>query len=180
VTEPGTLEMADLTSQDRLQPSLLDRLTDEDPHVRQEVRERRLISKRQLREAVLRDLAWLFNCSQLESGVDLSATPLVRNSVLNYGLPGWSGRSASSMDISELERSIRQAIVNFEPRILASTLRVRAVVEGDTLDHHNVIGIEIQGQLWAQPTPLELLMRTDIDLESGHVEITDVGGTRTV
>jgi type VI secretion system protein ImpF len=37
-----------------------------------------------------------------------------------------------------------------------------------------VIGVEIEGQLWSQPVPLELLVRTEIDLETGHVEIADV------
>jgi type VI secretion system protein ImpF len=51
---------------------------------------------------------------------------------------------------------------------------VRAVVQASQLDHHNVIGVEIQGHLWAQPVPLELLVRTEIDLETGKVEIADL------
>ena len=31
------------------------------------------MSKRQLRQAVLRDLAWLFNATRLEAGTDLSS-----------------------------------------------------------------------------------------------------------
>ena len=42
------------------------------------------------------------------------------------------------------------------------------------MDHHNVIGVEISGQLWAQPVPLELLVRTEIDLETGQVEVADL------
>ena len=79
--------MAELTPQERLQPALLDRLTDEHPDEQQEAREQRVMSKRQLRQAVLRDLAWLFNATRLESGVDLSKVPEVRRSVLNFGLP---------------------------------------------------------------------------------------------
>ncbi len=44
-----------------------------------------------------------------------------------------------------------------------------ALLEASQLDHHNVIGVEIQGQLWAQPVPLELLVRTEFDLETGKV-----------
>jgi type VI secretion system protein ImpF len=43
------------------------------------------------------------------------------------------------------------------------------------LDHHNQISFRISGQLWAQPVPLELLLQTEIDLETGAVEIKDLG-----
>jgi predicted component of type VI protein secretion system len=95
--------MPELTPQERLQPALLDRLTDDEPGETLEPRERRVMSKTRLRQAVLRDLAWLFNATRL-----------------------------------------------------------------------NVIGVEIRGELWAQPVPLELLVRTEIDLETGKVEIADL------
>ena len=31
----------------------------------------------------------------------------------------------------------------------------------------------ISGELWGQPYPLELLLKTDVDLESGEVRITE-------
>ena len=166
--------MPELTPQERLQPALLDRLTDDQPDTQQEPRERRVLSKAKLRQAVLRDLAWLFNATQLGADQDLSRTQFARRSVVNYGLPSLSGRTASSLEISKLEASIRQAIVDFEPRILAKTLQVRAISAVDQLDHHNVIGIEIQGMLWAQPVPIELWVRTEIDLETGRVELADL------
>ena len=48
------------------------------------------------------------------------------------------------------------------------------------LEDHNVVGVQIRGQLWAQPVPLELLVRTEIDLETGKVEIADLANTRAV
>jgi type VI secretion system protein ImpF len=170
--------MAELTPQERLQPALLDRLTDDEPDKKQEARENRVLSKSRLRQAVLRDLAWLFNATRLEAGTDLSGVPHVRRSVINYGLPALSGKAASSLDVSALERAIRDAVLDFEPRILASTLSVRALVVADQLDHHNVIGVEIRGELWAQPVPLELLVRTEIDLETGKVEVADLLASR--
>lgn len=167
-----------LAPQDRLQPALLDRLTDEEPEKKLEPREQRVISRSRMRQAVLRDLAWLFNATRLEADTDLSRVPHARRSVINFGLPSLAGQPASSLEVTDLERSIRQAILDFEPRILPQTLRVRAIVEASRLDHHNVIGVEIQGQLWAQPVPLEMLIRTEIDLETGKVQMADVA-TRT-
>jgi type VI secretion system protein ImpF len=167
-----------LTPQERLQPALLDRLTDEEPDKKLEPRERRVISKARLRQAVLRDLAWLFNTTKLESAAAMARFPHVRRSVINFGLPALSGQTASNIEIQDLERDLRQAITDFEPRILPETLQVRALVEISALDHHNVIGIEISGQLWAQPVPLELLIRTEIDLETGKVQIADLAASR--
>mgnify|MGYP000567801537 CR=1 FL=1 len=48
--------MADPSPTERLQPSLLDRLTDEAPAALTEPREARVLTKGQLRTAVLRDL----------------------------------------------------------------------------------------------------------------------------
>ena len=68
--------------------------------------------------------------------------------MINYGLPALSGQTASTLDISDLERGIRQAIIDFEPRILPGSLHVRALESGQ-FENHNVIGVEISGQLWA-------------------------------
>lgn len=163
-----------LAPQDRLQPALLDRLTDDEPEKKVEPREARVLSKRRLRESVLRDLAWLLNATQLEAVQGLTNAPFARKSVVNFGLPPLSGKTASSLDVTDLTRAIRDAILTFEPRILPPTLEIRTLLDGGDLEHHNVIGIEIHGQLWAQPVPLEFLVRTDFDLETGKVQVTDL------
>jgi type VI secretion system protein ImpF len=169
-----------LPPQERLQPALLDRLTDDEPDKQVEPRENRVLSKRKLRESVLRDLGWLFNSTRLESKDALAKVPHVRTSVVNFGLPAMSGEVASSLDITDLARAIREAILTYEPRIIASTLAIETLLEGGDLDHHNVIGVKIHGQLWAQPVPLEFLVRTDFDLETGSVRITDLAASTRV
>ena len=83
--------MPELTLQERLQPALLDRLTDDEPGKSHEAPERRVISKSRLRRAVLRDLAWLFNATKPSS---LGLGPHVRRSVVSGRLPAL-GRAAS-------------------------------------------------------------------------------------
>ncbi|MPZ18955.1 MAG: type VI secretion system baseplate subunit TssE [Luteitalea sp.] len=161
------------TPEERLQPVLLDRLTDDEPEKKLEPREQRVVSKSRMRQAVLRDLAWLFNATRLEAEAGLAGAPYARRSVMFFGLPALSGKTASSLDVSEIERAIRQSVLDFEPRILPSTLQVRAL-DVDQLEHHNIIGVEIYGHLWAQPVPVELLVRTEIDLETGEVQIADL------
>lgn len=167
--------MPELTPQERLQPALLDRLTDADPLNDREGPEQRVLSKAKLRQAVLRDLAWLFNSTQLSGAI--KSYPDAERSVINFGLPALSGQTASTLDVIALEAAIKRSILHFEPRILAASLHVEALVSQLQLDHHNVISVQIRGQLWAQPVPLDLLLRTDVDLETGRIEIRDLGQT---
>jgi len=164
--------MTDLTPQERLQPSLLDRLTDADPTNKSEPRERRVLSVQRLKEGVLRDLRWLLNTGYLETVEDLEPYPHARNSVLNYGLPDLSGANLAGMDTARLERVVREAIVRFEPRINAKTLKVSVVVDRDRMNQ-NALTFQIEGELWAQPTPLALFLKTVLDMESGDVDVLD-------
>ncbi len=167
--------MGSVDVRNRLQPALLDRLTDDARGDRVEADDHRVMSKAQLRQAVLRDLGALFNAVQ-PLGAEADAYPMLADSVLNYGLPPLSGQLASRLDVSVLERAIRQAIVRFEPRILPDSLHVRALEATSVLDTHNVIEFEIRGHLWSQPVPLEILLRTQLDLEAGQVEVRDAAG----
>jgi type VI secretion system protein ImpF len=160
--------------QDRLQPALLDRLRDDDPANTKEAAENRVLSRNRLRDAVLRDLSWLFNTAQLDSSQAMAAYPNVRASVLNFGLPVISGQTISTIDPSVLEAQVRQAIVDHEPRILPKSLRVEAITSEDRVSQHNQISFRIVGQLWAQPVPLELMLHTDIDLETGRVDVREL------
>ncbi|GAA5182388.1 type VI secretion system baseplate subunit TssE [Niveibacterium umoris] len=168
--------MVEQTPLDRLQPALLDRLTDDEPDKKIEPREKRVLSKSQLRAAVLRDLGWLMNATRLAATEDLSDYPEVERSVINFGLPAFSGETASTLEVADLERAIREAILRFEPRILADTLVVEAVTLDSVLNWHNIVSVKISAQLWAQPVPLELLLRTEVDLETGQVELADTKG----
>jgi type VI secretion system protein ImpF len=163
-------------ARDRLQPSLLDRLMDDEPARREEPRESSMLTHAQLREVVLRDLRWLLNTVNLESTDDLSPYTHAAGSVVNFGVRALAGKRMSEIDWIDVEDSIRQAIAAFEPRILDSSVEVRCVTDTGTLEHHNVLSLEIKGMLWCVPHPLEFLFRTDIDLESGHMDLRDLGG----
>ena len=167
--------MAELVVKERLQPSLLDRLTDDAPGEKIESREHRVISLRQLRQSVLRDLRWLMNTTAYEPVEDLSAVPHVAHSVINYGIPALSGTNFSSVDSGKLARKIKQAIIDFEPRILAHSLNVDIVMSEDQMSHQS-ISFKIEGDLWAQPLPLHLFIRSDLDLETGEVTVEELGG----
>ena len=162
---------------DRLQPALLDRLMDNDPSKRNEPREGAQITHPELRAAVLRDLGWLLNTVNLETTDEISHYRWVRGSALNFGVRAMAGKRMSEIDWVDLEDSIREAIVHFEPRILPSSIEVSCVTDTGTLEHHNIVSLSIRGKLWCVPFPLEFLFRSDIDLESGHIDLRDMGNS---
>lgn len=167
--------MAELAPRERLQPSLLDRLSDDEPRNKEETRERRVLSLRTMREGVLRDLAWLLNATNLLSlsVVESRKLPHLASSVLNYGVPDISGNSVSSLNVNSLERGIRQAIWDFEPRLIRSTVKVTSLAGSSIL--HNKLLFEIEADLWAQPYPERLYLKTELDLERGAVLLSESG-----
>jgi len=166
--------MAELSQKERLQPSLLDRLVDDAPESKQESREQRVLSLSKLRLCVLRDLAWLLNTSKLDTVQSMDDYPFADHSVINYGIPDLVGTTLSSTDVPEIQRQIRQAIWDFEPRILLESVLVK-VTASDNQMNQNAMTFDIEGDLWAQPLPLRLYLRTELDLETGTMEIIDRG-----
>lgn len=175
--------MAELTSRDRLQPSLLDRLIDQDPQTVQEPIEARVLSHKQLRAAVLRDLSWLFNATRpepeprSERREELAlwrGAGEVRRSVLNFGVPAFAGVTLSTLDANAIEAAVAEAITCFEPRIDPNTLEVELKKVAE--NHHNMLQLVIRGQMWAQPVPLELLLAADVDVETGNTRVRELRG----
>jgi type VI secretion system protein ImpF len=164
--------MSDLTPLEKLQPCLLDRLTDDEPDKTEESRNQRVISQARYKRGVLRDLEWLFNSSAHlpEEGrrqFKLSDYPEAYRSVINFGTRQLCGMLAPNMD--ELERELAEAVRLFEPRIINHTLTVKATVE------RHLVTMEIFGELWANPVSEKLFIKTSIDLENGQCSLGDGG-----
>jgi type VI secretion system protein ImpF len=68
--------------------------------------------------------------------------------------------TASGWTSSGSERALRQAIVDFEPRILPDSVSVKTLLERDLVDHHNVISIQIEGSSGPSPCRSSSLLRT--------------------
>lgn len=165
--------MAELTPKERLQPSLLDRLTDDEPDKRTESLDKRVLSPERLRDGVRRDLTWLFNTSNLTTVEDISEYPEVERSTVNFGIPDLAGKTASDIDKAALVRLIRRAIWDFEPRLLRNSVKVRILVDPDQ-HSPNAVSFGIEAQLWSQPLPLRLYLRTELNLEDGEARVSDV------
>ncbi len=169
------LKMAELKSKERLVPSLLDRLVDDNPEEDNESRNVRVENVVSLRESVLRDLECLLNTGNIEGVVNLDDYSEVAESVINYGMPNFSGKTISNTDLTEVQEQIRTAIRLFEPRILPNTIKV-TLVPGSGESHANSAVFQIEATMWGRPMPEALFLRTEIDLELGAVILKDEGG----
>lgn len=165
--------MVDRRLSERLQPSLLDRLTDEAPEETKEAGADRFIDLPRLRSIIQRDLAWLLNTSNLEAAHDLEQYPQIARSVVNYGIPDLSGTVRTSHRAVEIQQSIRRAIETFEPRILPETLDIS--IQGQSNQAGSVLSLDIRGELWAEPVPVDIYLRTALDVSTGQVSLTSQG-----
>lgn len=156
-------------------PFLLDRLTSEQPQRAAGSAEAFAPPRSLLRESLLRDLNWLLNCTNLEATHDLAAYPHVRRSVVNFGLGTLAGVSVSALDRVEIESAIREAIVHFEPRMLAESVEVRCVPEPSTPSPRGKLSLEISAQLRSGEAQQTFHFDSEIDLESGHITLRSHG-----
>lgn len=161
--------MADKTLAERLQPSLLDRLTDNAPGELKESRDTRVIDVVRLREIIQRDLSWLLNTSNIENTFDPEVYPHVARSVLNYGLSEVSGTYSTSQRAELIRRSIERAIAAHEPRIIDGSVDVTLTTEDNGSDM--MVSLNIRADMWAQPLPLELYLRSQVDVTTGEVTV---------
>ena len=165
--------MADRTLTERLQPSILDRLTDDEPKNTSENAGSRVIDIRRLREIIQRDLSWLLNTSNLASQIDAERYPNVVKSVVNYGVPDTTGDYSTISRAEDVRDAIRAAIELFEPRILEGSLNV--ISRTQDVDRESLIAFDIMADMWAEPVPTELYLRSQFDTTTGHVTL-EYGG----
>lgn len=164
--------MGQWSLKERLQPSLLDRLTDLKPSEIKESSAQQSMSQKQFKEAVIRDLGWLLNSVALDVCHDLDKYPEVRRSVLNYGLPDMSGHTSSNVEVHVMESAIRKAIQLFEPRIIRNSLKVKVHSNPDEMSHNSLI-FEIAGSVFGQPSPFQVVLKSELDLECGEFQLKE-------
>jgi len=161
--------MADLTPMEKLQPCLLDRLTDDEPDKKEESRNQRVVSLQKYRRGVLRDLEWLFNTHGYmrlgKETFELRDYPEAWRSVINFGARQLCGLTAPDME--RLQEELGETIQIFEPRITPRGLTIHADME------RNLVMFEVDGDLWANPLPEHLHLKSTVDVETGQCLMGD-------
>jgi type VI secretion system protein ImpF len=159
----------------RYQPCLLDRLADDQPNYKEEEGRSRVVSPQAYEASLRRDLEWLLNCNAHVPEINGELCPLFDYpyavlSVINYGVRQAVGQSA--LDVHDVEKRLYHALSTYEPRINRGTLLVKARMEG------NAMFCEIEAEYWADPVPLQQLIKTRVDLETGNAELLSGSGVK--
>ena len=158
-------------SESRLLPTLFDRLRDDAPHLDHEAPGAVSLSATGLRERLKRDLAYLFNTTNAEPWIDAARHPAAASSALNYGVPPLAGRHLTGRAWSEVESIIRASVLAHEPRLLPDALEILPLEARGGADCTSELSFEIRARIDARPHPLELVVRSVVDLETHRIRV---------
>ncbi len=160
--------MSTVRPNQRLLPSVLDRLLDDDPSVTREAEKSRSQLLRELKQSVRRDLENLLNTriSLYPIPEDLQE---LQTSVLNYGIPDFTGVGMGSRtQRTKLARIVQDAIQRFETRF--KTVRVELVDDRGSLNDRT-IRFRIEGLLHAEPAPEPVTFDSQLRPQLGEFDV---------
>ena len=91
------------------------------------------------------------------------------------GKPRHPGAALSGVKADVLQRQVRDAILAFEPRLTPGTLQVTVKADTQRMDRQSLV-FNIASEMWAQPIPLNLYLKTEVDLETGRFNVSESFG----
>lgn len=119
------------------------------------------------------DLSALMNTIQLDSAVSLDDVPFVQRSVLNYGFRDLSDVTARDLNDLAVVNSLRQSLLDHEPRIIPATLDVHVVDRGDGNARHRLM-IHIAAELMGDPVDVPVDFDAEVDLGAGKLKMSNL------
>ncbi len=150
-----------------LLPSVLDRLLDFEPEVSIETPKNRSQLLRELKQSVRRDLENLLNTRICVYPVP-EDLPELKTSVVNYGIPDFTGAAMGSKEKREMLReTVEDAIRRFETRF--KTVRVEIADGYDLRDR--TLRFRIDGMLHAEPAPEPVVFDSELKPQSGDFSV---------
>jgi type VI secretion system protein ImpF len=123
-----------------------------------------------LKNTVRREINWLLNTTNLGATTDLDPYPEVKSSVLNYGVPDLAGKVLTKRVIQARAREIREAIINFEPRMDPTHLDVEPI---STLERENAVTFLIRGDITAAVQAMPVEFKTDVEVDTASVVVRE-------
>lgn len=163
----------------QLLPTLFDRLRDEAPSQAQEPHSAYTVTARQMRDIVQRDLTLLLNTTSAEDLIDRQRYPEAAASTLNYGVRPLAGDYLSERKWGDIEQVIKRAILDYEPRLIPDSLKLRPLMKEGARDAYNVLLFEIRAMVHLKPYPLEITVQSSIDLETNRMSVESAAPVST-
>jgi type VI secretion system protein ImpF len=151
---------------------LLDRLRDDAPHRQTEAPGEYAVTRTQMRDIIQRDLAFLLNATSIEDLIDRDRYPQAAASTINFGVPPLAGAFMASRRWSDIEKFVKRAIADFEPRLVPDSVKVLPLTAVDSQGRYNHLAFEIHGMIRMDPYPLEFMVQSSLDLETSRLQTT--------
>lgn len=117
------------------------------------------------------DISSLMNTIRLDSAVSLEDAPYVMNSVVNYGFRDLSDVSPRDLSTSSVVDSLRQSLLNHEPRIIPESLELKVGDRGDGNNRHR-LKISVSAELMGDPVDIPIDFDADVDLGAGKLRMS--------
>lgn len=154
-----------------LLPSVLDRLIDLEPDNRKELPKSRNQVLREIKASVRRDLEHLLNtrwrCVTWPSDLDQ-----LEHSLVNYGIPDFSGTNMSIPEERErLRKTVEDVVRRFEPRF--KTVKVNLLANADDFDRS--LRFRIDALLHAEPAPEPVVFDSKLEPTTATFEVKASG-----
>jgi len=131
---------------------------------------RRSLSDAALRSLLAEDLSNLLNTVTFESASPEMVEGLdrVRVSILNYGLPDISNRSAGEVRLREIKAELRDALLRYEPRLLKRGMEITQ--NDDKKDGQ--VSFLVRADMRADPVPTSVEFVTDVEFDTGEIRVS--------
>lgn len=128
------------------------------------------VSERTMRDHLEADLNALLNTIQLGSCVDLSDYPHVQGSIANFGFRDLSSVSLAEMNSHSIKDTIRQSLINHEPRLVPESIDVQVTEIED--DVRQRLSISVSAELTGDPVDIPLDFDAEIDVSVGKLRMS--------
>ena len=127
------------------------------------------VDEGELRRHLNVDLNALMNTVRLDAVIDLDNHPYVAKSILNYGFRDMSSLIRSEKTDNMIAASIRQSLIDHEPRLIADSIEITIVPQDESLAQK--VAFEISAELVAEPADIPLDFVAEVDLGAGKMKL---------
>lgn len=159
-----------MASRRSLTPSVLDRLLDYDPGIDKDPPVSPVQAMRELHQSVRRDLEMLLNTRRRNATTPAGYTELDK-SLVNYGIPDFTGANLASADSrEEFRRAIESIVRKYEPRF--KSVRVTLLDNAEPLDR--TLRFRIDALVHAEPAPEPVVFDSILEPVTRSVEVKGV------
>ncbi len=161
--------MATIDKKKHLRASILDRLIDDEPHIKIETEKTRHQQLRELRSSVRRDLENLLNTRFRVVAPSDEFTEL-QNSLLNFGLP-----DLATINIIDLNKKhsfthdLERLLKTFEPRFKS----VKVTHQENINNTDRTLRFRIDATLYADPVPEVVVFDSTLEPASRAVDVKE-------